>query len=152
MSLSQLSSARSEHAALTIAPPCILVVEDDAMVSGLLCEILEDMYQVICVAQSGEALLKLAHQCINVILLDYGLPGGGAEEVAKRADQRGVPMIWMTGDPAAVKMLHADNHLLLVKPFGISRVLGALAKVRLSERLCSWADPFPGSSRRGDEP
>src|SRR3984885_15088618 len=137
MSLSQLSSARSENAALRIIPPCLLVVEDDAMVSGLLCEILEDMYQVICVAQSGEALLKLAHQCINVILLDYGLPGGGGEEVAKRADQRGVPMIWMTGDPAAVKMLHADNHLLLVKPFSISRVLGALTKVRQSERLCS---------------
>jgi CheY-like chemotaxis protein len=68
------------------------------MVSGLLYEILEDMYQVICVAQSGEALLKLAHQRIDVILLDYGLPGGGAEEIAKRADQRGVPMIWMTGE------------------------------------------------------
>ena len=135
MSLSQqLSAVRSEHAALTIAPPCILVVEDDAMVSGLLYEILEDMYQVICVAQSGEALLKLAHQRIDVILLDYGLPGGGAEEIAKRADQRGVPMIWMTGDPAAVRMLHADDHPLLVKPFSISRVLGALTKVRLSER------------------
>ena len=118
------------------------------MVSGLLYEILEDMYQVICVAQSGEALLKLAHQCINVILLDYGLPGGGAEEVAKRADQRGVPMIWMTGDPAAVRMLHADDHPLLVKPFSISRVLGALTKVRLPER--AFASNL-GWSRHGDE-
>ena len=117
------------------------------MVSGLLYEILEDMYQVICVAQSGEALLKLAHQCINVILLDYGLPGGGAEEIAKRADQRGVPMIWMTGDPAAVRMLHADDHPLLVKPFSISRVLGALTKVRLPER--AFASNL-GWSRHGE--
>jgi DNA-binding response OmpR family regulator len=134
MSLWQLSEACSEHLALTIARPCILVVEDDAMVSGLLCEILEDTYRVICVAQSRKALLELAYQRIDVILLDYGLPGGGVEEVAKRADQRGIPMIWMTGDPAAVGMLHGDNHLLLVKPFSISRVLGALTKVRLSER------------------
>jgi two-component system, OmpR family, phosphate regulon response regulator PhoB len=134
MSLSQLSEARSEHPALMIARPCILVVEDDAMVRELLCDVLEESYRVIGVAQSREALLKLAHQRIDVILLDYGLPGGGAEEIAKRADQRGVPMIWLTGDPAAVRMLHADNHLLLVKPFSIDRVLGALTKVRLSER------------------
>jgi two-component system phosphate regulon response regulator PhoB len=145
MSLSQLSEARSEHLALTVARPCILVVEDDAMVSELLCEVLEDIYQVMSVAQSSEALLKLAHQRIDVILLDYGLPGGGVEEIAKRADQRGIPMIWMTGDPAAVRMLDADNHLLLVKPFSISRVLGALTKVLLPERLCSRADPFSGS-------
>jgi|ERR1700722_11173392 two-component system phosphate regulon response regulator PhoB len=137
MSLSQSSTTRSEHPALMIARPCILVVEDDAMVSELLYEVLEETYQVICVAQSGEALLRLAQQRIDVILLDYGLPGGGVEEVAKRADQRGVPMIWMTGDPAALKMLDADSHLLLVKPFSISRVLGALTKVRQSERLCS---------------
>jgi DNA-binding response OmpR family regulator len=145
MSLSQLSEARSEHLALTIARPCILVVEDDAMVSELLCEVLEDIYQVMSVAQSSEALLKLAHQPIDVILLDYGLPGGGAEEIAKRADQRGVPMIWMTGDPAAVRMLDADNRLLVVKPFRISQVLGALTKVLLPERLRSRADPFSGS-------
>jgi CheY-like chemotaxis protein len=41
-----------------IARPCILVVEDDAMVSELLYEVLEETYQVICVAQSGEALLR----------------------------------------------------------------------------------------------
>jgi CheY-like chemotaxis protein len=58
MSLSQSSTTRSEHPALMIARPCILVVEDDAMVSELLYEVLEETYQVICVAQSGEELLR----------------------------------------------------------------------------------------------
>jgi DNA-binding response OmpR family regulator len=96
MSLSQLSEARSEHLALTIARPCILVVEDDAMVSGLLCEILEDTYRVICVAQSRKALLELAYQRIDVILLDYGLPGGGVEEVQLVAGFAGSVWIAMT--------------------------------------------------------
>jgi len=122
--------ARAEPSASGKALPRLLMVEDDAMVSILLCEVLEEDYDVVHVASSKEALRVLAEQRIDVLLLDYLLPGGCGDEVANRADKMGLPMAWMTGDPASVEKLGADSHPLLLKPFGIYRILEVLIKIR----------------------
>ena len=109
----------------------ILVVDDEAMICELLGSVLEEDYQVICANTSNEALRVLAEQSIDVILLDYHLPHGGAVEVARRADEIGIPMAWMTGDHAVA----IESHVVLLKPFRIDRVSEVLTVVRSSARL-----------------
>jgi CheY-like chemotaxis protein len=101
----------------------------------LLCDILENEYQAVCVTTSREALAVLAEQAIDVLLLDYHLPGGGADEVARRADQSGIPIVWMTGDPAAADKLNIDPQFLLAKPFSINSLLETLKKVEIRSSL-----------------
>jgi DNA-binding NtrC family response regulator len=112
--------------------PRILVVDHEAIICALLNVILEEDYQVICVSRSHEALGILAGQSIDIMLLDYHLPYGGAIEVVKRADEIGIPMAWMTGDPAVVEM---RSHFVLLKPFHIDRVLELLTEIQSSARL-----------------
>jgi CheY-like chemotaxis protein len=109
--------------------PRILVVDDEPMICELLGLVLEDDYQVVCTHTSHEALLLLAEQRIDVMLLDYHLPAGGAVTVARRADEIGIPMVWMTGDHAAAE---TTSHPVLLKPFHIDCVSAVLAEVRNS--------------------
>jgi hypothetical protein len=53
----------------------------------------------------------------------------GSEQVAKRADEIGVPMVWMTGDHTATD---ASSHPILLKPLHVDRVLEVLIEARNS--------------------
>ena len=138
--LIQLSTAR--FLASEAMRPCVLVVDDETIICELLGLVLEGDYQVICASTSNEALRVLAEQSIDVMLLDYHLPSGGAVEVARRADEIGIPMAWMTGDHA----VEFDSHRVLLKPFHIDRVSETLAEVRSSARLVT-KPPRLASSR-----
>jgi len=138
--LIQLSTAR--FLASEAMRPCVLVVDDETIICELLGLVLEGDYQVICASTSNDALRVLAEQNIDVMLLDYHLPSGGAVEVARRADEIGIPMAWMTGDHA----VGFDSHRVLLKPFHIDRVSETLAEVRSSARLVT-KPPRLASSR-----
>ena len=138
--LIQLSTAR--FLASEAMRPCVLVVDDETIICELLGLVLEGDYQVICASTSNDALRVLAEQNIDVMLLDYHLPSGGAVEVARRADEIGIPMAWMTGDHA----VEFDSHRVLLKPFHIDRMSETLAEVRSSARLVT-KPPRLASSR-----
>ena len=108
--------------------PRILFVDDETLICDLFCSFLEDDYQIFCANTSNEALQVLAEQSIDVMLLDYHLSPGGSVEVARRADELGIPMAWMTGDHAA----EIKSHAVLLKPFHFNRVPEVLAAVRTS--------------------
>jgi DNA-binding response OmpR family regulator len=127
--LIQLSTAR--FLASESMRPSILVVDDETMICELLGLVLEEDYRVICASTSNEALRVLAEQSIDVMLLDYHLRLGGAVEVARRADEIGIPMAWMTGDHAVVEIY---SHAVLLKPFHIELVSEVLTEVRSSAR------------------
>ena len=127
--LIQLSTAR--FLASEAMRPSILVVDDEAVICELLGLVLEQDYQVICARTSNEALRVLDEQSVDVVLLDYHLRLGGAVEVARRADEIGIPMAWMTGDHAVVEIY---SHAVLLKPFHIERVSEVLTEVRSSAR------------------
>ena len=110
--------------------PRVLIVEDEAAISDILSEALREDYEVVCVARVDEALLVFGQQRIDVVLLDYHLLDGNAQDVAKRADQAEVPVVWIPGDPDIVETLVRASHFLLAKPFGIQQVLDMLAKAR----------------------
>ena len=127
--------------------PRILVVDDDTLICELLGLVLEKDYRIVCACTSNEALRLLAGQSIDVMLLDYHLPPGGALEVAKRADELGIPMAWMTGDHAAGG---ADSRAVLLKPFHIDRLSEVLTEVRNSARSIIQPGGQPGHRPSGD--
>ena len=110
--------------------PRILLVEDETTICDFLCEALSKDYEVTCVSRADEALGVFTHQRIDVVLLDYYLVDGNGQDVAKRTDQAEVPVVWMPGDPDAVNMLARTTHFTITKPFGIQKMLDALAKAR----------------------
>ncbi|OJW19917.1 MAG: hypothetical protein BGO51_03930 [Rhodospirillales bacterium 69-11] len=107
----------------------VLVVEDDEAISDLLGDILDQDYTVLRATGAEAALDIMGRQRVDVVLLDYRLPDGSGQEVATQADKSGIPMIWITGDPAAVQVLDHDPHLVLPKPFGLLGIKGVLARM-----------------------
>jgi DNA-binding response OmpR family regulator len=110
--------------------PIVLVVEDDERVRDVLGDMLDEYYAVVRAATADAAFSALTSERIDVVLLDYHLPGRSGPSVAERAGQAHVPIVWMTADLTAVETLGVDHHPLLSKPFGIDEVLEALARAR----------------------
>src|SRR5713101_2456981 len=78
----------------------VLVIEDDAMVSGWVRLALEDSRMRIAgVATSSAEALELAmRRRIDVLLVDYRLPDGRGTELVRDLRRRGiaVPAVFMT--------------------------------------------------------
>jgi DNA-binding response OmpR family regulator len=99
------------------------------MIGDLLEDILATDYEVVRASGAAAALSELEKQRTDVLLLDYRLPDGSGQEVAASADQAGIPLVWITGDPSAMQVLNDDTHAVLPKPFGLLSVKAAVAKV-----------------------
>jgi DNA-binding response OmpR family regulator len=113
--------------------PRLLVVEDELEITDILREALSEDYEVVCAARVDEALSVFASQRIDVLMLDYHLIDGNAQDVARQADRAEVPVVWIPGDPDVVETLARASHFLLAKPFGIQQVLDILAEAREGE-------------------
>jgi DNA-binding NtrC family response regulator len=107
--------------------PRVLLVEDDELVSYTLREILDEDYEISCVATAEQALAEIAGHRIDVVLLDYRLSDGNGQRVAESSTEASMPVIWMTGDPEAVRGVLGGSHRLLAKPFGVSVLRRTLA-------------------------
>jgi DNA-binding NtrC family response regulator len=107
----------------------VLVVDDDLDLRVALEEVLtESGYQAV-LAQSAEHALQLletvARPCL--VLLDYTMPGAGAEgflsAIDDRADARSFAVVLMTGMPRVA--LRSDTRIAgqLSKPFEMDELL-----------------------------
>jgi DNA-binding NtrC family response regulator len=115
--------------------PYLLIVDDDECVREVIECLLEEHYVVECVDKVDQALLTLMTTPIDVVLLDYRLPGGSSLVVAEYADQIGVPLIWMTGNAFGLVEADAGKHLIIEKPFHTRDLLTALATARQTELM-----------------
>lgn len=120
------------------APVRILVVEDEAILSQFLVDVLADgAYRVIGPSATLSAALRLAtDEAIDVALLDVNVGGGQVTEVADKLLERRIPFLFVTGmgrlpDP------RFDKIPILRKPFladdlfgGIEAVLPARLRAR----------------------
>jgi len=59
----------------------ILVVDDDASIRGLLRQLFEGDYEVLCAACGDEALKLIGNRNVDLVLLDYLLPDRDGIEV-----------------------------------------------------------------------
>lgn len=121
----------------------ILAVDDEEHILELLAYNLEhDGYAVIKVGSGEEALKILEKETIDLVLLDWMLPGIDGIEVLKRIRSNdrieGLPVIFLTakGDEISkVVSLEVGSDDYLVKPFGVHELLARIkAVLRRSER------------------
>lgn len=100
----------------------VLVIEDELSIGDLVRTYLErDGFTVVWLRSGEEALLELASQKIDLVLLDIGLPGIDGFEVCRRVRARSqVPILMLTArdeesDRIAGFELGADDYVS--KPF-----------------------------------
>lgn len=96
----------------------ILVVDDNALILRRMKQLLEEDYQVV-LANSGEKALEILEKgTVDLILLDYAMPGMDGREVFERviADDKtkNIPVIFLT----SVAEKEQIFEVLVHKPFG----------------------------------
>jgi DNA-binding NtrC family response regulator len=112
-----------------IGRPSILVVEDDPLVSEVVAAALDDAYETSIVETSAAAMEKLATSRFDLMLLDCTLPGGIDPRLIPDADQQGVKVILMSGDPGRMETLVDQPRPFVLKPFTLSALLSAVERV-----------------------
>ena len=106
----------------------ILVVEDDAAVRQLICEVLaSEGFEVDAAADGRQALEKAAERRPSLLVLDLTLPlVSGPELVAtlRRQDGPPIPILVISGDGHAPrKARELDAFAYLHKPFDIDTMI-----------------------------
>jgi DNA-binding response OmpR family regulator len=101
----------------------ILVVEDDPLVSEVVVDALEDLYQTSCAETAAAALERLRAGGIDAMLLDCTLPGGLDPNLVPMADQSGVPVILMSGHPETMERVPGAGRPFILKPFSLNSLL-----------------------------
>ncbi|BBK33958.1 CheY-like chemotaxis protein [Stella humosa] len=103
----------------SIAGIRIMIVEDEAMITLLLQDMLEEMGCIIAATAAGldEALAAAETTALDIAILDVNLGGTETYPVADVLRRRGIPYVFSTGYGAST--LHADHQgrPTLQKPF-----------------------------------
>ncbi len=132
----------------------ILIVEDDAALEALLAYNLEKEGYKISVANDGEdALLQIAEQVPDLIVLDWMLPKLSGIEVCRRlrAKQatKNIPIIMLTArtdESDKIRGLDTGADDYLLKPFSVAelkaRIRAVLRRIRpaLAEDIVKYSD------------
>jgi PAS domain S-box-containing protein len=99
----------------------VLVVDDDSAVREVTAGMLTELGYTVVEAGSGGAALDLldGQEGIDVLLLDFAMPGMNGAEVARevRARRPGVPILFLTGYADADALIDAGEDGILRKPF-----------------------------------
>jgi two-component system, cell cycle sensor histidine kinase and response regulator CckA len=138
----------SEHAA---SKEMILLVEDEAFVREVTCEVLRSAgYRVLSARDSGEAerRLEASRAEIDLLITDIVLPGENGRVLAEKLRKRDekLRVLLVTGYAEQVGLLNNEAIACLVKPFSSQTLLGSVRRVldaqNVSEvvRICrEWA-------------
>jgi DNA-binding response OmpR family regulator len=136
--------------------PTVLIVDDDEVVCGLICDGLAEEGFICEVASNGDnALAKLKRQRFDVALLDIRLPGiSGIDllEIVENCYQM-TAIIMITGlndVNTAVEAMKLGASDYVVKPFTLDKLNASISTVLKKRRLpCATDNPIL-SSRDGD--
>lgn len=113
------------------SPPRVLLLEDEAAVSLLIEDMLEDLGCVVaaCVARADQALAAVARERLDAAILDVNIGGGSSYEVADALKRQDVPFIFATGYGESGLLAAYRTAPVLQKPFAIEDLEAALARV-----------------------
>lgn len=134
--------------------PVILIIEDEAALVELLRYNMEpEGFEVVSAADGEEGLLLAAERHIDLVLLDWMLPGVSGIEVCRRlrrgGETRALPIIMLTArgeETDRVRGLDTGADDYVSKPFSpdelIARIRAVLRRVRPSfdEEQLTYAD------------
>ncbi len=107
----------------------ILVVEDDPLVSEVVVDALDGLYDTSRVENSADAMTALRAGGIDAMLLDCTLPGGLDPHLVPRADDSGIPVILMSGHPDMMERVPGLRRPCIQKPFSLTALLATLESV-----------------------
>ncbi len=127
---------------MTPARPTVLVVDDERSLLSLLSLVFEtEGYGVICVPDGPDGLRQLATQPIDVVVLDYLMPGMNGGEVARQMRQikPEVPIIMLSACLTVPEETRG-----LVNDF-VEKGMGTGALLRAVERVLGPKAPRPHS-------
>lgn len=113
----------------------ILIVEDDATITLLLSDILNDHGYTVQIAGDGlTALAMIREQIPSLVLLDIGLPKMSGIELVAQLELEGlgdIPIVVMTANQVARSLLeHKRAYAHLDKPFHIHELLQRINQFR----------------------
>jgi CheY-like chemotaxis protein len=113
----------------------ILVVDDDAAVTGIVRRVLQRAGYEVAEAESGERALALVDAQaapFDLVITDHSMPGGmtGAALVsALRERTPALPILRLTGDPSHRPDGLPDDVVLLGKPFPNERLIALVEEL-----------------------
>jgi DNA-binding response OmpR family regulator len=112
---------------------CVLVVDDEAAIRGLLTTWLEQHAFVVRTAPDGvSALALLQAEHVDVMLVDWQMPGISGLEMAVEVHRTHpqIPIALMTGAPMTippVTLRQTGINRIFAKPFDLEELLGWLS-------------------------
>ncbi|MDT3776076.1 response regulator [Nitrospira sp. MA-1] len=115
--------------------PCLLVVDDDPTVTGLLTHALQEWGYEVLVARNGwEGLAVVSRQTVDGILLDMDMPIMDGRTMLDELRWLGhqVPVLMMSGatdERALRQLLHEGAQGFFVKPFHLKSLKEACRKI-----------------------
>jgi CheY-like chemotaxis protein len=136
------------HSHSTKIRRCILVVEDDPSVAGLLNNVLEDWGYHVLVARNGrEGLNVVARHAVDGILLDMHMPVMDGRTMLDELRWLGyrMPVLAMSGGldlPALRQLLNEGAQGFLLKPFNLQSL----------KQSCQQIFKKKGTSQRSFQP
>jgi CheY-like chemotaxis protein len=115
-----------------------LVVEDDAIIGGLLAETLEGLGHTVCAVESNvaNAVAAASHWRPDLMIVDVGLGEASGIAAVKEILRSGfVPHVFVTGDKVRGMPLGPDT-VLIQKPFRVSDLDQAIQRALAAGRAC----------------
>ncbi|HEX2603224.1 MAG TPA: response regulator transcription factor [Oxalicibacterium sp.] len=129
----------------------VLLIEDDRMIADAVAQALRDSaYAVDTVHDGKAALIPLASEHYDVVLLDLGLPQMSGFEILRhlRTKKIGIPVIILTAQDSVEDRIRgldegADDYL--IKPFDMAELLARMRAV--IRRKAGSGDPVLGNGQ-----
>ena len=104
----------------------ILVVEDDPLVSEVVVDALDGIYDTSRAETAAAAMECLRAGGIDAMLLDCTLPGGLDPHLVPMADDTGVLVILMSGHPDMMDRVPGVSRPCIQKPFSLAALLATI--------------------------
>jgi len=143
----------SPSAVTSLSSARVLLVEDEDVVSRLVCEILERQGHRVTVFAEGRGAwekLSAAPGAFDAIVLDFNMPGLNGLELARRA--RDLPfngiILVISGrvtEADRAEFLRCGVNRIIEKPFTLDTFVGVLAAFGLARPKSKPAETAPGS-------
>ena len=98
---------------------------------------LDGIYDTSCAETAAAAMECLRAGGIDAMLLDCTLPGGLDPHLVPMADDRGVPVILMSGHPDMMDQVPGVARPCIQKPFNLTALLEAIESVITADAVRS---------------
>jgi signal transduction histidine kinase len=98
----------------------ILLVDDDSAVRQVTASILEEIgYVMLTMGSGGAALDALEHTKVDLVLLDFAMPGMSGVELARQIQQKfpALPILFVTGYADKAAFADVSEERIIKKPF-----------------------------------